>query len=211
MRNHDTMELRIPETLELRTPTPEELRFAYARDLAEAFPPQELKPLRNIERMTARGKYAPLCLYDGAEIVGECFLWFGNPGWALLDYLCVTRARRNGGLGAYLIDLMRKRYPDGVIIGEAEAPEHAPNPELAERRLGFYLRNGARLAGVDTEIFGVHYKTLYWAAAPRSDAEIWHEHADIYRTSFTPDKYERYIKIPRSPSAGAPTPVVWDA
>ena len=27
-------------------------------------------------------------LFDGDEIVGECFLWLGRPGWALLDYLC---------------------------------------------------------------------------------------------------------------------------
>ena len=229
MRNHDTMELRTPspealevrtaealevrtaKALELRTASPEALRLAYERDLAEAFPPQELKPLRNIVQMTARGKYEPLCLYDGGEIAGECFLWFGNPGWALLDYLCITQARRNDGLGAYLIALMRKRYAESVIIAEAEAPEHAPEPALAERRLDFYFRNGAKLAGVDTEIFGVHYKTLYWAAAPRPDDEIWREHAVIYRSSFTPDKYERYIKIPRSASAGTPSPIVWDA
>ncbi len=34
---------------------------------------------------------------------------------------------------------------------------------MAERRLGFYARNGARTAGYDTEMFGVPYKTLYWA------------------------------------------------
>lgn len=197
--------------MELRTPTPDELRRAYARDLTEAFPPQELKPLRNIKQMTARGKYAPLCLYDGAEIAGECFFWLGNPGWLLLDYLCITQARRNDGLGAYLLTVMRRRYADSVIIGEAEAPEHAPDATIAERRLAFYLRNGARLAGFDTEIFGVHYKTIYWAAAPRPDAEILREHAAIYRSSFMPRKYERYIKIPREASAGPPSPIVWDA
>ena len=95
---------------ELKTPTPDELRLAYDRDLAEAFPPQELKPLKHIERMTERGFYYPLCLRDGGEIIGECFLWAGRPGWLLLDYLCVTRTRRNAGLGAYLLDAMRARF-----------------------------------------------------------------------------------------------------
>lgn len=196
--------------LELKSPSPEELRIAYERDLSEAFPPQELKPLRNIQSMTRQGRYAPLCLYENGEVIGECFLWRGNAGWALLDYLCVTRSRRNDGLGSRLIASMLERYPDEVIIGESEAPEHAPNPELAARRLEFYRRNGARMAGVDTEIFGVHYKTLYWSATPRGDDEIRREHAALYRTSFTPEKYERYIKIPRDPTAGPPSPIAWD-
>ena len=196
--------------MELQMPTADELRLAYHRDLAEAFPPQELKPLKHIERMTERGLYYPLCLYDGG-IIGECFLWAGRPGWLLLDYLCVTRTRRNAGLGAYLLDAMRARYPDGVIIGETEVPQYAPNPAMAARRLGFYRRNGAIMTGVEADIFGVRYHIIYWAAAPRPDDEIWREHAAIYRTSFTPDKYERYIKIPRSASAGTPSPIVWDA
>lgn len=201
------------DTMKLRTPTADELRLVYERDLSEAFPPQELKPLRNIVQMTQRGKYAPLCLYDGAEIVGECFLWLGRPGWMLLDYLCVTRTRRNTGLGAYMLQALLGLYPDSVIIGEVEAVEHAPVPEMASRRIGFYLRNGARLAGVDTELFGVHYKTLYYSRTPRPDAEIWREHAAIYKTSFPPDeyeRYERYIQIPRR-TTGAPSPLSLEA
>lgn len=197
------------DALELRAPTASELRGAYERDLEEAFPPQELKPLRHIVRMTEEGRYAPLCLYDGGELVGECFLWTGRPGWALLDYLCVTRTRRNAGLGARLVSAMLTRYPDSVILGEAEAPEHAPDAALAVRRLDFYRRNGAFLAGCDTEIFGVHYKTLYWADAPRPDGDISREHANIYRSAFPPDKYDRYIRIPREPDAGPPSPLPW--
>jgi hypothetical protein len=196
--------------MELRMPTPEELRFAYGRDLAEAFPPQELKPLRNIEEMAGRGKYAPLCLYDGGEIAGECFLWLGRPGWALLDYLCVTRSRRDAGLGAHMLGTLRRRYPDSVIIGEAEAPEYAPNPPMAARRLAFYRRNSARMCGEEADIFGVRYRIIYWADAPRPDAEILREYAAIYKTSFTPEKYKRYIQIPRK-ATGAPSPVPWEA
>ena len=197
--------------MDLRTPTPDELRLAYDRDLAEAFPPQELKPLKHIERMTERGLYYPLCLYDGGEIIGECFLWAGRPGWLLLDYLCVTRTRRDAGLGAYLLDAMRARFPDSVIIGETEVPQYAPNPPMAARRLAFYKRNGAAVTNIEADIFGVRYHIIYWSAAPRPDAEIQSEYADIYRSSFTPDNYERYIKIPRPASADRPTPIAWEA
>ena len=183
--------------LELKLPTAEELRMSYERDLSEAFPPMELKPLRHIVRMTRRGMYDPLCLYEEGKIVGECFLWRGRPGWMLLDYLCVTRSRRNAGFGAGLLRAMRTRFPDSVIVGETEIPEHAPDPDMAARRLAFYRRNGVAWADVEAEVFGVRYQILYWANGPRPDAEIEREYAAIYRSAFPPDKYERYVQIRR--------------
>ena len=85
--------------MELRLPSVEQLRTVYDRDLKEAFPAAELKPLRNIEKSWAEGWYKPYCLFDGDNIVGEAFLWLGHPGWALLDYLCVSSIRRWPGGG----------------------------------------------------------------------------------------------------------------
>ena len=121
--------------MELRIPSPEQLRTVYDRDLKEAFPPEELKALRSIEQIWAEGWYRPWCLFDGDSIVGEAFLWLGHPGWALLDYLCVSAGSRNSGLGSVLLQKLREAEADTVIFGESEAPEGAPDPELAERRL----------------------------------------------------------------------------
>ena len=165
--------------MELRMPTPEQLRTVYAADLKESFPASELKPLRAIEQMWADGRYYPWCLFDGDEIVGTCFLWMGHPGWALLDYLCVSPGRRNGGTGAVLLEKMRRAETETVILGESETPCYAPDPELARRRLGFYARNGARTAGYDTEMFGVPYKTLYWAPEPIPDETLMEAHRFI--------------------------------
>lgn len=148
--------------MELRIPTPEQMRLAYDRDLKEAFPAAELKPLSDMERMWREGRYRPWCLFDGAEIVGEAFLWLGRPGWALLDHLCVAPRARNGGLGAAILKELARVEGDTVIFGESEAPEDAPDPEMARRRLGFYARNGLRTAGYDTAMFGVHYKRCTW-------------------------------------------------
>ena len=126
--------------MELRMPTPEQLRTVYAADLKESFPASELKPLRAIEQMWADGRYYPWCLFDGDEIVGTCFLWRGHPGWALLDYLCVSSRRRNGGIGAVILEKMLEREQGSIILGESEAPVHAPDPAMAERRLGFIGR-----------------------------------------------------------------------
>lgn len=107
--------------MELRLPSVEQLRTVYDRDLKEAFPTAELKPLRNIEKSWAEGWYKPYCLFDGDNIVGEAFLWLGHPGWALLDYLCVSSIRRNGGVGASILEKLREREADTVIFGESEA------------------------------------------------------------------------------------------
>lgn len=194
--------------MELRIPTLEQLKTVYATDLKASFPPAELKPLHAIERMWADGCYRPWCLFDGDDIVGECFLWLGEPGWGLLDYLCVSSRCRNGGLGATLLEKMRAANADLVILGESELPAYAPDPALAERRLGFYARNNARTAGYNTAMFGVPYATIYWADAPIPDEELMERHRFIYQNRFSPEKYAKFVSIPWT--SGPLTQVPWD-
>ena len=195
---------------ELRLPAPEQVALVYERDMRPAFPPAELKPLANIQAMCRDGCYRPWCLFDGEEIIGECFLWLGRPGWALLDYLCVAADRRNSGAGARMLAELRRVEPDTVILCESEAPEHAPDPAMARRRLGFYARNGLRTAGYDTDIFGVHYKTLYLAAGPVTDEDLIRENRFIYQNRFPKEKYDRYVRIPRDPAAGPSPQTPWN-
>lgn len=197
--------------MELKLASPEQTAMVYERDLKPSFPPAELKPLANIRAMCREGRYRPWCLFDGEEIVGECFLWLGRPGWALLDYLCVAENRRNGGIGARMLELLRRAEPEGtVVLVESEAPVHAPDPGLAERRLGFYARCGLRTAGYDTEIFGVHYKTLYLSAEPAPDGRLMEENRFIYQSTFPREKYEKYVRIPRDPEAAPGEKVPWN-
>lgn len=196
--------------MELRIPSPEQLKTVYDMDLRESFPAAELKPLENMERMWRDGRYRPWCLFDGDDIVGECFLWLGHPGWALLDYLCVSSRRRSAGLGAVMLQKLREREQGTVIFGESEAPEHAPDPAMAERRLGFYARNGLRTAGYDTEMFGVHYKTLYLAEGPVDEAALMREHRFVYQNTFAPGKYAKYVRIPYAPGAAPGPKVPWE-
>ena len=196
--------------MELKLPTPAQLETVYETDLRASFPPAELKPLASMQKMWREGWYRPWCLFDGEEIIGECFLWLGRPGWALLDYLCVSPRRRNGGTGAALIRLMLEKELGTVIFGESELPAAAPDPAMAERRLGFYARTGARTAGYDTEMFGVAYKTLYWAPSPIDDGTLMDQHRFVYRNTFTPERYRRYVRIPL-PAGAAPLPKVpWE-
>ena len=196
--------------MELRIPTHDQLRTIYHRDLKEAFPEAELKSLATIETMWDQGQYIPYCLFDGDAIVGEAFVWLGHPGWALLDYLCVSSTARNAGLGASVLKSLLEAEPDTVFFGEVEAPVHAPDPAMAERRVAFYFRKGLRMAGYDPEIFGVHDKTLYLANRLVEDGPLMEEHQFVYRQSFSPQKYRKYIRIPRDPDAEPGEQIPWD-
>ena len=197
--------------MELKLASPDQVAMVYARDLKPSFPPSELKTLANIQAMCREGCYQPWCLFDGEEIAGECFVWLGRPGWALLDYLCVTENRRNSGAGARMLELLRLAEPEGtVILVESEAPVHAPDPAMAERRLEFYARNGLRTAGYDTDVFGAHYKTLYLSAEPVPDNRLMEENRFIYQKHFSKEKYDRYVRIPRDPAAEPTCQVSWN-
>ena len=87
--------------------------------------------------------------------------------------------------------------------------QDAPDPEMARRRLGFYARCGLRTAGYDTEMFGVHYKTLYLAGGPVDDAALMEEHRFVYENTFSADKYHKYVRIPFDPKAAPGPKVPW--
>ena len=107
--------------MKLKLASPEQVAMVYERDLKPSFPPSELKPLANIQAMCRDGCYQPWCLFDGEEIAGECFLWLGRPGWALLDYLCVAEDRRNSGAGALMLKV-RPRPSRRVPISRKSPP-----------------------------------------------------------------------------------------
>ena len=195
--------------LEMKLPTEAQLSEIYKRDLRPSFPLAELKPLREMKQEMKRGEYRPWCLFDGGEIVGEAFVWTHVSGFALFDYLCVTESRRNDGLGSTLIQKLVESERGNVVFGESEIPDYAPDPAMAERRLAFYRRNGARQAGYDTCVFGVPYRTLYWADRPVSDEKICAAHAACYRSSMPKLIYQKYIQIPWEPSMGIPKKIPW--
>ena len=102
--------------MELRLPTLEQLRTVYDADLLKAFPAAELKPLRNMEELWEVDRYRPWCLFDGDEIVGECFLWLGNSGdrW-LADMASWTHQPDNWAEVAQPgVDEEMKHFPDHI-------------------------------------------------------------------------------------------------
>ena len=81
---------------------------------------------------------------------------------------------------------------------------------MAERRLGSYARNGLRTAYSDTEVFGVHYKTLCLAKGEVDETQLMEEHRFVYENSFSPEKFDKYVRIPCDPKEAPGDKVAWD-
>ena len=195
--------------MEMRLLSADEMALFYTRDLDDAFPAAELKPLRVMEKGRRTGKYHPWGLFDGEDLVGGAFTWEFLPGWVLFDYLCVAKHRRNDGLGAELIRRLVDCERGSVLFGESEVPECAPDPELARRRLAFYRRNGAREAGYDMTLFGVPYRTLYWAEEAHSAQEIMEHHEALYRQRLGHPLFDLAVRIPWTLADGMPEKLDW--
>ena len=96
-----------------------------------------------------------------------------------------------------------------VLFGESEVPDCAPDPEMARRRLAFYLRNGAREAGYDMTLFGVPFRTLYWAEEPHSREEIMAHHRELYQLRLREPLYGLAVQIPWTLADGVPPKLNW--
>ena len=122
----------------------EEIRSWYTTDFSEAFAENERKPLEDIFSLIKDGRYELWGLFDGALMLGYAALWkrTGIP-LVLLDYLGVTSAQRNSGLGSEILHrLTALNFP---LITESELPVDGDSTEenhLRLRRISFYERNG---------------------------------------------------------------------
>ena len=157
----------------------------YARELSEAFPENERKPLADMMSEMERGCYEPLGLYEGQALLGYATLWSREafPGYGLLGERYAGRA---------------------LIITEAEAPvPGGPEAEnaLRLRRIGFYERCG--FAPVyDIGSCGVRFRALVLGRMPAGMEKLMAAHRAIYGPG-RPD-----VKIPLGPGE-IPEPPYW--
>lgn len=185
--------------MELKRLDADELTALYQNEMTADFPKSELKPLRAMLRLMDMGRYDPLLILDAGEAVGYAMLWLpeGRPG-ALLEYLGVLRGKRNGGLGTRILALLMERY--GQLFGEAETLDSDDPAEnnLRAHRLGFYQRNGFRIADYECALFGVHFKCLY-SGPLTDDREVEKLHRSVYASYFSPEHMKQYIQLPLLP------------
>lgn len=185
---------------ELRVLEKAQRKQAYNEVLREAFPRTELKPLSAIERGIRDGYYVCYGLFRDGVPVGYVFnMQIEN--YVLVDYLCVPKHIRCGGIGSRTLELMMAQYPDDtVFIGETEAEVGDPERDaLILRRQALYRRLGARYLPYDTALFGVRYKTIAWAKQPVCTEAVQRFHAEFYRRTLPGVVFRAAIRIPLLP------------
>lgn len=80
---------------------------------------------------------------------------------ALTAFLAVPSTIRNGGTGTKMLDFLKKEYADKTLTIEIEdITQPSQNPEIRQRRRGFYLRNGFIPAGFASMLYGTQLEVL---------------------------------------------------
>lgn len=168
----------------------------YDRWMTKDFPPEEIKPYDGMARMMEKGWYEPLALLDGTTGALAAYAFQTvMPGCrcALLDYFAVLPDRRGHGTGTAALKALADHYAGRMeaLIIECEHPAEAPDPAVARRRIGFYLRAGARATAMESRLFGVRYLVLALpCGGPVTDEQVNADLRRVYRLT-VPEPYYR--------------------
>ncbi|HJD20193.1 MAG TPA: GNAT family N-acetyltransferase [Candidatus Gemmiger faecigallinarum] len=180
--------------MEIRLLQEREAEQIYRSYMERDFPPSELKPFSSVQDLMRRGLYEPLALYqDGALAAYAWQTVLGERRGALLDYFAVLPGLRGGGVGTQALQALAAYYAPRkqTLIIECEHPALAPDPAAARRRIGFYLRAGARATAMESLLFGVRYQIYALPCGGfEPDAELRADLEALYR-AMVPEPYYR--------------------
>lgn len=193
--------------MELRRLTDGELAPWYETELTEAFPPNERKPLEDIRALMDQGRYEVWGLFEGEVLLGYATLWMepADKSCILLDYLGVTAARRNRGLGSQIVRMLVEQLAGkSLLLIEAERPvegDDLAENALRQRRLRFYERCGF-VPAYDMATCGMRF-TTFLPELPADLAPVMALHKAIYGPARTD------VKVPLGPKEVPPGPPGW--
>jgi GNAT superfamily N-acetyltransferase len=124
-------------------------REAFAAIYEESFPPSEREDtgelLASLDGGTRR---CWLAWVDGVPVGLAVVFRLEGPPVEFLEYFAVSRDRRSRGLGASMLTRLRPELEGAeAVLFEVERPQDATGAEreIRERRIAFYLRNGAAI------------------------------------------------------------------
>lgn len=166
----------------------------YRQEMTRDFPPEELKPFPAVEGLMRAGIYEPLALCENGHLCA--YAWqtvLPERRCALMDYFAVLPPLRGSGTGTRALRALAGWYAPrkSALIIECEHPAEAPDPETARRRIGFYLRAGARATAMESRVYGVRYQIYALPCGDGApDAEINADLKAIYR-AMVPQPYYR--------------------
>ena len=146
-------------------------------------------------------------LFEGEALLGYATLWMepADKSCILLDYLGVTAARRNGGLGRRIVTMLAEQLAGkSMLLIEAERPVEGDDPVengLRRRRLAFYERCGF-VPAYDMATCGMRF-TTFLPEIPADLAPVMALHKAIYGPARTD------VKVPLGLDELPPGPPGW--
>lgn len=186
--------------MKIRILSREEMGNVYKKHMKKDFPASELKPLEAMYHMLDKGKYLPLGLFDGAELIGYAYFAYAKEkSVALIDYLAICEVYRGHGVGDQLLQEIRVYLQDwhGIIL-EVENPEKAASEadrQAQEHRIAFYQRNRVALTDVTLTLFGVPFRMMYMEGFELKSEEVETYLKEIYHMMFPEMIYKRVVKF----------------
>ncbi len=181
----------MPEIRELEL---SEIKELHETRMKKDFPAMELRPYRSMEQLHQKGRYGCCGYFEGnRQLAYACFYHTENSPYELMDLYAVFEELRGQGIGsAFLTELRRAILGKCGIFIEAESLDTAPNTEermTRERRISFYMKNGAVRTGMRCLLFHVDYEILFLPAEgasasfdeDKTDPDLYGALSGLYR------------------------------
>lgn len=147
----------------------DELKLLHRQCIKRDFPKNEVRPYSMVKRLANDMLYIAYGAYCNNTLVAYAtFFNLPESPVVLLDYLAVQPEHRGTGIGSSFISefkaIVKKEFPHSSVIAiECENPQYATTLEekaTREKRINFYIRNGAIVTESTLYAFGVNYNLL---------------------------------------------------
>jgi GNAT superfamily N-acetyltransferase len=129
----------------------DEAAMQICRIAEDSFPPEERDPCQVLIKSIQEGKSILYTASEKNKIIGFTTLTpLRETGMYLMEYLAVDKSSRNLGIGGKILQFIKKDFggtKDAGLILEVERPGEVAGAEseIRQRRIFFYMRNGARM------------------------------------------------------------------
>ena len=179
--------------------SPQKAKELYEEVLAADFPPAELRPVKWVAEMLARGQYFGYLFTDGETPIAYAFLCRASDAEIyLVDYFAVFSPYRSQGFGSVALRALQAEFAEAeALFFEVDHPDFADSAAertKRDRRLAFYYRGGLADTDVRTCVWGCEFQILALDGLAKFRGQAAADALDkIYRILFPNRFYTEHV------------------